>query len=92
MCELKLKILNINVAFKSYILTIGDNRSKTPLVHPAITQLGLGTSKQKKEVRRLLAHEVILGAISLAEGAREGLFGVLGPHSGLLGGARNSFF
>ena len=38
--------------------------------------------QQKKEVRRLLAHEVILGAISLAEGAREG-FSVLGPHSGL---------
>ena len=36
---------------------------KTHLVHPAITQLGLRTSKQKKEVRRHLAHEVILGAI-----------------------------
>ena len=63
MCELKLKILNINVAFKSYILTIGDNRGKTHLVHPAVTQLGLRTSKQKKEVRRHLAHEVILGVI-----------------------------
>ena len=76
MCELKLKILNINVAFKSYILTIGDNMGKTHLVHPAFT---LRTSKQKKEVRRHLAHEVMLGAISLAEGAREGLLGYSVP-------------
>ena len=57
-----------------------------------VDDLKAWSRQQKKEVRRHLAHEVILGAIPLAEGAREGLFGVLGPHSGLLGGARNSFF
>ena len=65
---------------------------KTHLVHPAVTQLGLRTSKQKKEVRRHLAHKVILGAISLAEGAREGFLGVLGPRSGLLWGSTKLFF
>ena len=79
MCELKLIILIINVAFKSYILTIGDNMGKTHLVHPAFTQRGLRTSKQKKEVRRLLAHEMILGAISLAEEARESFLGTRSP-------------
>ena len=35
--------------------------------------------QQKKEVRRYLAHEEILGAISLAEAAREGILGYSVP-------------
>ena len=35
--------------------------------------------QQKKEVRRLLAHEVILGVILLAEEAREGFLGYSDP-------------
>ena len=36
---------------------------KTHLGHPAITQLGSGTSKQKKEVCRATAHEVTSGDV-----------------------------
>ena len=46
--------------------------------------------QQKKEVRRLLAHEVILGAIPLAEEAREGFLGYSVPIRAYWG-ARNSF-
>ena len=36
---------------------------KTHLVHPAVTQLGLRTSKQKKEVRRITAQVVTSGNV-----------------------------
>ena len=36
---------------------------KTHLVHPAFTQLGLRTSKQKKEVCRVTAQVVISGDV-----------------------------